>query len=134
VFPYRHMAIAATVPAARVPAGMFISADSPTRSFRTAPWTETERLLIVIGEAFPTPTADTVQRLLDLEAFCAERFGTSAPMFRWGNQDYYAADRIPFVGPLVPGIKRILVATGFNAWGITAGTAAAMILTDTIAG
>ncbi|MFO7285860.1 MAG: FAD-dependent oxidoreductase [Gammaproteobacteria bacterium] len=134
VFPYRHMAIAATVPAARVPAGMFISADSPTRSFRTAPWTENERLLIVVGEAFPTAAADTVQRLMELETFAAERFGTAAPTFRWGNQDYYAADRIPFVGPLVPGITRIRVATGFNAWGITAGTAAAMILTDAIAG
>ena len=134
VFPYRHMAIAAPVPAARVPAGMFISADSPTRSFRTAPWTLTERLLVVVGEAFATATADTAQRLADLEAFAGERFGTSTPRFRWGNQDYYAADRIPYVGPLLPGVTRIRVATGFNAWGITTGTAAAMILTDAIAG
>src|SRR5690554_4582502 len=128
-FPYRHMAIASPVPAARVPAGMFISADSPTRSFRTSPWTSTERLLVLIGEAFATATADTAQRLADLEAFAGERFGTSTPRFRWGNQDYYAADRIPYVGPLLPGVTRIRVATGFNAWGITTGTAAAMILT-----
>jgi glycine/D-amino acid oxidase-like deaminating enzyme/nitrite reductase/ring-hydroxylating ferredoxin subunit len=133
-FPYRHMAIAAPVPIGRVPAGMYISADEPTRSFRTAPWTSTERLLVVIGEAFPTATADTMQRLAELETFAAERFGAARPRFRWGNQDFYAADRIPFVGPILPGVHRIRVATGFNAWGITAGTAAAMILTDAVVG
>lgn len=134
-FPYRHMAMATPVPASRDPGGMFISADSPTRSFRTSPWTSTERLLVLIGEAFGTATADTAQRLADLETFAAERFGVSGPpRFRWGNQDYYAADRIPYVGAVLPGMQRIRVATGFNAWGITAGTAAAMILSDAILG
>lgn len=133
-FPYRHMALASPVPEGHVPAGMYLSADRPTRSFRTAPWSAGERLLVVIGEAFPTGNADTVQRLADVEAFARRHFGVEAPRFRWGNQDYYAADRIPYVGPILPGQTRILVATGFNAWGITTGTAAAMILTDQLSG
>ena len=133
-FPYRHMAIASPVPERRVPSGMYISADQPTRSFRTAPWGPGERLLVVIGEAFPTGNADTSQRLADVEDFARRHFGVETPRFRWGNQDYYAADRLPYVGPILPGMARIRVATGFNAWGITAGTAAAMILTDSIAG
>src|SRR5690606_33488792 len=43
-FPYRHMAIASPVPEGRVPPGMYLSADRPTRSFRTAPWGAGERL------------------------------------------------------------------------------------------
>src|SRR5690606_37343750 len=52
-FPHRHMCLATPVDNARVPEGMFISADQPTRSIRTAPWSDTERLLVLIGEAFP---------------------------------------------------------------------------------
>src|SRR5690606_32912528 len=129
-FPYRHMALATPVREGRVPPGMYISADQPTRSFRTAPWAAGERLLVVIGEAFPTGQADTVQRLREIEEFTSRHFGVTEPRFRWGNQDFYAADRVPFVGPILPGMPRLRVATGFNAWGITAGTAAAMILTD----
>jgi glycine/D-amino acid oxidase-like deaminating enzyme/nitrite reductase/ring-hydroxylating ferredoxin subunit len=133
-FPYRHMAIASPVPDERVPRGMYISADQPTRSFRTAPWNGAERLLVVIGEAFPTGNADTSRRLAQIESFARQHFGIDTPRFRWGNQDYYAADRIPYVGSILPGMPRIKVATGFSAWGITAGTAAAMILSDTIMG
>lgn len=133
-FPYRHMALAAPVPEDRVPPGMYLSADSPTRSFRTAPWQAGERLLVVIGEAFPTGNADTSQRLADVETFARQHFGVDAPRFRWGNQDYYSADGIPYIGPILPGQTRILVATAFNAWGITTGTAAAMILSDRLAG
>src|SRR5690606_35131968 len=121
-FAYRHMAIAAPIGAARQPDGMFIGVDQPTRSFRTAPWSGTERLLILIGEAFATGHADTERRLAELETFAREQFGVAEPRFRWGNQDYYAADRVPYVGPILPGMPRIRVATGFNAWGITSGT------------
>jgi hypothetical protein len=58
---------------------------------------------------------------------------TDAP-YRWGNQDFYAADRIPYVGPILPGAAHVRVATGFNAWGITTGTAAAMMLADDVLG
>jgi glycine/D-amino acid oxidase-like deaminating enzyme/nitrite reductase/ring-hydroxylating ferredoxin subunit len=133
-FPYRHLCLAAPVAAARVPEGMFISADQPTRSFRSAPWSDTERLLVLIGEAFPTGHADTEEKLRSLARFAGEYFGVTEPAYSWGNQDFYAADRIPYVGPILPGAKRIRIATGFNAWGITAGTAAAMILCDDVLG
>src|SRR5690606_6996769 len=114
--------------------GMFISADQPTRSVRTAPWSDTERLLVLIGEAFPTGQADTEDKLRTLVAWAAEHFGVAEPQYRWGNQDFYSADRVPYVGPLMPGGTRIRVATGFNAWGITTGTAAGMILSDDVLG
>jgi glycine/D-amino acid oxidase-like deaminating enzyme/nitrite reductase/ring-hydroxylating ferredoxin subunit len=133
-FPYRHMCIAAPVAKDRVPQGMYISAEEPIRSFRSTPWSETERLMVFIGEAFPTGQADTRDKLSSLESFAREHFGVTSPAYRWGNQDFYSADGVPFVGPILPGVSRIRIATGFNAWGITAGTVAAMILSDDMLG
>lgn len=130
-FPYRHLCIAAPVDNGRVPDGMFISADQPTRSIRSAPFSDTQRLMVFIGEAFPTGHADTEDKLRGIVGFAREHFGVTEPQYRWGNQDFYSADRMPFIGPLLPR-SRIRVATGFSAWGITTGTVAAMILSDDV--
>lgn len=130
-YPYRHMAIAGRIEEAAVPDGMFLGIDEPTRSLRTVPY-EGGRLLVAVGEAFPTGHGDTGQKLAALEDFAGRHFGVSDILYRWGNQDYYAADRVPYVGRLLPASRHIRVATGFNAWGITSGTAAAMILADAV--
>ncbi len=132
-FPYRHMAVAGPVADGAAPDGMFLGVDEPTRSFRTVAH-EGGRLLAVIGEAFPTGHGDASRRLADLQSFASRHFGVTEFPYRWGNQDYYAADRVPYVGRLLPTSRHIRVATGFNAWGITSGTAAAMILTDAVLG
>jgi Rieske Fe-S protein len=43
-------------------------------------------------------------------------------------------DGIPLIGRLTPDSGHSYLATGFRKWGMTTGTAAAMILTDTILG
>jgi Rieske Fe-S protein len=43
-------------------------------------------------------------------------------------------DGMPFVGRASSSANHLYVATGFNAWGITNGTAAGMILSDLITG
>ena len=131
-FPYRHMCVAARLSRQPSPAGMFLGVDDPTRSFRTAPWGGGERLLVAVGEAFATAQTDNVRLLEDIESFVRTHFGIETVEYRWGNQDYYTADRLPFIGALLPSAARIRVATGFNAWGITTGTVAAMILCDDI--
>jgi glycine/D-amino acid oxidase-like deaminating enzyme len=45
---------------------------------------------------------------------------------RWSAQDYVTVGSIPYVGRS-PRITRTFVATGFKKWGMTNGTAAAMI-------
>ena len=44
------------------------------------------------------------------------------------------ADHVPFVGPVAPGSDRVFVATGFKKWGMSNGSAAAVMLADRIAG
>lgn len=41
---------------------------------------------------------------------------------------------IPYVGPLTPFEDKVLMATGFAKWGMTGGTAAAMVLADLCTG
>jgi Rieske Fe-S protein len=45
-----------------------------------------------------------------------------------------AHDRVPYVGRLRRGSEHILAATGYSKWGMTNGTAAAMIIADGILG
>ena len=133
-FPYRHMCLAATIAADAFPPGMYISVDEPTRSTRTTPHGDGARVLIAAGESFPTGQEDSGALLENLETYVRERFGAADAHWRWGNQDYYSSDRLPWVGRILPGSSRIRVATGFSAWGITAGTIAAQILADDVLG
>jgi Rieske Fe-S protein len=54
--------------------------------------------------------------------------------YRWANEDYTSVDMLPFIGKLDSSAEHIWVATGFNGWGMTGGTMAAMVLTDLIQG
>lgn len=50
----------------------------------------------------------------------------------WSNQDCMTLDSIPYVGRLTSSNPDILVATGFNKWGMTNSTVSALILRDLI--
>ena len=116
------------------PPGMFISADSPTRSVRAVP-VAGEELLMVGGEGHRTGEGgDTERRYETLEAFAREHWDVRSVDYRWSSQDNFTIDGLPYAGPVNPLSKRILMATGFAKWGLTNGTAAAMVLTDLILG
>ena len=52
----------------------------------------------------------------------------------WSAQDYTPIDELPYVGPLLPKYDNVLVATGFDKWGLTNGVAAALALSSRILG
>jgi glycine/D-amino acid oxidase-like deaminating enzyme/nitrite reductase/ring-hydroxylating ferredoxin subunit len=112
------------------PEGMFISAGSPTRSVRAVPL-DGEELLLVGGEGHRTGTGgDTEEHYRRLEAFAREHWDVRSVEYRWSAQDPTTVDGMPYVGRLTPRGDRLLMATGFAKWGITGGTAAALILAD----
>ena len=128
--PYRSYALAARIAGPR-PRGMYISAESPTRSIRSTP----DGWVVLGGEGHKVGhDDDTRQRYEALEAWARERFGVEEIGYRWSAQDYETVDGMPYVGRLTDGRSRVWVATGFRKWGMSNGTAAAMILTDLIAG
>jgi glycine/D-amino acid oxidase-like deaminating enzyme/nitrite reductase/ring-hydroxylating ferredoxin subunit len=133
-YPYAHALIAARIDPARAPGGMFISTEQPTRSVRTARSGD-EAWLVAAGGAFKPGESDEAEATLtDLADFLRTEFGVASIDYRWTNEDYESMDGMPFVGQASSSAEHLYVATGFNAWGISNGTAAGLILSDLISG
>lgn len=115
-----------------LPRGMYLSADSPTRSLRTAVDTGGEVLLVGGGGHHTGAETPTFERYEELERWARRHFDVSDPVARWSAHDYVSADHLPWVGASSPVTPRVLVATGFEKWGMTMGTAAALAIADRI--
>lgn len=126
--PQRSYAMACRITSA-MPQGMYLSADSPSHSLRTALSPSGEEVFLVGGHGHQTgkklPASQHLQGLAD---WTHEQFGVTEFTHRWSAQDYSSSDSIPQVGPSPLGPPRLLMATGFGKWGITNGAAAAQVL------
>ncbi|MQM28756.1 FAD-dependent oxidoreductase [Glycomyces albidus] len=131
--PRRELVVAAPIPEAEDPGGMYITSEEGTRSVRTAPYREGERLLIVTGEAFTPGDPGVAERYRTLEAWASERFGVEEFDYRWAAQDNGTPDKVPFVGRM-PGGDGLYVACGFGGWGMTNGVVAARVITGLVTG
>lgn len=131
--PYRSYAMAVRLRGDH-PDGMFISASQPIRSLR--PYSSgRKRWTIVGGESHKVgQEEDTTVHYEALERWARENLDVEEIDYRWSAQDYLPADGMPYVGRLTKDNERVFVATGFRKWGMTNGTAAAMMITDAISG
>jgi glycine/D-amino acid oxidase-like deaminating enzyme/nitrite reductase/ring-hydroxylating ferredoxin subunit len=131
--PERSYALAAGLEG-NVPEGMYLSADSPTRSVRPAV-AGGETYVILGGEGHKTgQDDDTTDRYEALEAWSRERFDVRSIDYRWSAQDYVPVDHVPYIGRLTSHTERLHVATGFQKWGMTTGTVAGLIIAGDILG
>jgi glycine/D-amino acid oxidase-like deaminating enzyme/nitrite reductase/ring-hydroxylating ferredoxin subunit len=114
------------------PKGMYLSADSPTRSIR--PHRDGPDTYVILGgEGHKVgQDPDTGQRYAALEAWGRALFDFETIDYRWSAQDYMPVDGVPYIGKLSPDSDGLWVATGFKKWGMTTGVVAAMILRDLI--
>ena len=127
--PERSYALGVRV-AGTPPQGMYISTGSTTRSIRSHPISGAE-LLIVGGEGHKTGQGgSTAERYRTLEDFAREHWRVHGVEYRWASQDCPPADGLPYVGKITPISKHLWTASGYRKWGLTNGTAAAMILAD----
>jgi glycine/D-amino acid oxidase-like deaminating enzyme/nitrite reductase/ring-hydroxylating ferredoxin subunit len=118
----------------KYPGGMYLSADTPSRSIRFTPYNG-EDLLVIGGESHKTGQGiDTFKHYEALQQFVKDTFQVKEIPYRWSAQDIYTLDKLPYIGPITKTKQRILVATGYRKWGMTNGTAAAMVLSDFILG
>lgn len=112
----------------------FLSVDEPMRSILSMDLDGTSYVLTG-GEGHPaSERSDSAERYRRLSSFARDRLGTDEIVFRWSTQDAMPADGLPFVGPMSPESRHIHVITGLRKWGLTNGTAAALILRDTLCG
>lgn len=133
--PHMHPILMVPVDAQRAPAGMYISADKPKRSFRRHRDADGRTLMIFTGPTFThgDPDGETAA-FAELEDFAREHFGWAGGGWRWSNEDYTPRDGLPYVGWAGSEGSSPLVATGFDAWGLSNGAAAARMLVDLIEG
>lgn len=135
---YRDVVVAAAIEADRDPGVMAISTGSEeggTHSVRTTPYRDGRRLLIVTGGQYKTGKDVSVQDRYDgLSAWVQERFPGAQPVHSWSAQDTSSADGLPYIGTMPLSGEHVWVATGFNAWGMTNGTLAGLVLADLVSG
>jgi glycine/D-amino acid oxidase-like deaminating enzyme/nitrite reductase/ring-hydroxylating ferredoxin subunit len=131
--PRRELVVAAPIPPAGDPKGMYITPEQNTRSVRTAPHADT-RLLMVTGEHFTPGDAVVTERFQQLTQWMEDRFGTGSPTYRWGAQDNTSTDKVPFIGRLHLGASHAYVASGFGGWGMTNGVLAGQLLSALVEG
>lgn len=116
----------------KYPGGMYINAESPTRSIRSTDINGKD-LWLIGGENHKTGQGKSMLKHYEaLEDFADHQFGITNYKYRWSAQDLTTLDKLPYIGPISKEQPEVLIATGFRKWGMTNGTSAALILSDTI--
>lgn len=125
-----HSYLIAVENASSLPHGMYISYESPTRSIRTY-----QNFLLIGGENHrPGTVKDTNENYEALINFAKEKFQTDAISYEWSTQDVVSIDHMPYIGRLHKDCLNQFVATGYCKWGMSNGTAAALLLNQLIRG
>lgn len=132
--PRCHVAMAFRTDRPEAVDGMFIGIDDPTHSIRSGRDADGP-LILALGPRFNTgQDGDVARRFRDLEAWAKAHLPVGEPAWCWCNEDYDTADRMPYVGqPDSADSPGFHVATGFNGWGISNGTAAGLTIAHEIA-
>ncbi|MCU1409947.1 MAG: dependent oxidoreductase [Rhodoglobus sp.] len=127
---HRSYAQSFRLPSGDLPDGMFIGVESPTRSIRTF-----GDLLLTGGNGHGVGRHDSPRRAAqELTDWTMQHWPGAELDHSWAAQDYIAPHHVPFVGFLPRGRRRILLATGFDKWGMTNGVATAMTLAADLLG
>ena len=114
--------------------GTYISADEPMRSI-LAIEVDGASYVLAGGEGHPADeTVDSAGRYRRLVTFSRDRLGAGESVFRWSTQDGIPIDGLPFVGRMPGTAAHVHVITGLRKWGLSNGTAGALILADALCG
>jgi glycine/D-amino acid oxidase-like deaminating enzyme/nitrite reductase/ring-hydroxylating ferredoxin subunit len=134
VHPRRSYVVAGPCPDGVEPDVMAVGAGAGRHSLRTAP-AAGGRLALVGGEGHvPGRDGATGRRYEALAAWARAAVGLERVDHRWSTQDGTPVDGLPYAGRLPGALGGAWVATGFDGWGMTNGTAAADLIAAGILG
>ena len=68
----------------------------------------------------------------ELMSFAQKHYPKANVRYQWATQDCLSLDDVPYIGPYSRNMSNVMVASGFNKWGMTGAMTAAAILTDQI--
>ena len=113
--------------------GMYISAETPVTSFRTA-LLNGKRLLLVGGSDHKTgdTNVDITSCYRNLENYTKSLYPKGEVLYRWSTEDCVTVDKIPYIGRFSNFLPNVFVATGFKKWGMTSSFVAANSICDEI--
>ena len=114
--------------------GMYINADSPTCSFRTAIYNGKTVLLVGGFNHKRGAKIDLSNSYNYLEQKAKELYPDCKVLYEWNTHDSVSLDKIPYIGEFSNFYPNVYVATGFKKWGMTTSNVAANIITDKILG
>lgn len=86
---------------------------------------------VVVGERHK-PGHETSAQYVALADYARQHLAVDEITHTWSAQQYRSADGLPYVGPV--GHDNVFIATGFGADGLTWGTVAARLISESIAG
>lgn len=118
-----------------MPRSMYLGADSPSVSLRYATRSDGTTYLLVGGFGHEVARGGSERSHVDdLLTWTRRTFPSARLHARWSAQDYSSFDQLPYVGPVLPGTDRVLVATGYAKWGMTNAVAAGLAMSAHLLG
>ncbi len=124
---YQHRSYVLALAGAPHLRGMMVDEDITGLSFRR----QGEWLLLGGGGHRTGKCGDSLSAL---ESAARELFPHSTVRYRWAAQDCMTLDGTPYIGRYSRGTPHMLVATGFNKWGMTGAMVSAQLLRDQLIG
>jgi glycine/D-amino acid oxidase-like deaminating enzyme len=114
---------------------MALGVDAPTRSLRTAEDADGTPLLIAGGVGHLVGRhRDPRQLVAELDRWVLRHWPDAARTHAWSAQDYRTPDRLPWIGARPGSRGRVLLATGFDKWGMTGGAMSALAIAGRLGG
>lgn len=115
------------------PGGMYLSAEEPKRSIRYVETDDHSKLILIGGQKHKTGQGIcTFNHYEELRSFAERHFQIRDIAYRWSAQDLITGDTLPYIGRITASTPNVYIATGFRKWGMTNGTAAALLIRDII--
>lgn len=120
---YQHRSYVIALENASNVGGMYVDDDDKGMSFRNY-----NDFLLLGGGDHRTGKQGGGWR--ELESFAARNYTVAFEKYRWAAQDCMTLDGMPYIGRYSKKTHDLLVATGFNKWGMSSAMVSATILTD----
>lgn len=124
---YQHRSYMLALSGAPELRGMYVDENPVGMSFRSA-----GEFLLLGGGGHRTGKGGGGWR--ELEDFARRHYPQARVAGRWAAQDCMSLDGAPYIGPYSRRTPEVLVASGFNKWGMSGAMVAAELLTDLLAG
>lgn len=124
---YQHRSYLIALENTRTVDGMYVDEADKGMTFRM----HKDLLLIGGGDHRTGKNGGNWQ---ELRSFASKYYPKAKENYYWAAQDCISLDGIPYIGQYSTSTPDLLVASGFNKWGISSAMVAAEMLSDMIAG